>query len=213
MSQAYQDLARREKAIADDLGNNAHDAAIGILSKTLVATSKVVVARLMKDNGGGSISEPAQDLNDLRTDPMLNQAKDHDLRNAETMCNKLMLSALHDGYEYDATERAKIVVAESTGLEIKVELSKQELEDLNSFPVQGLTCREWAAKSRYTLNLGIDQALAKPFTGAIDIAALPGALMAVAESNAASLQSLVHEAYFAGGKAAMLALRGALSGN
>ncbi len=213
MTDAYQDLARREKRIADKLAESAVNAGLSCVSRSLVAVSSLLLKELLKDDGRGAISEPAADFRKLRTDYRLVVAKQDDLRHAEQVFVKEMTDSLRDGYEYDATERAKLIVTESTGLRISVELTEQELKDIESFPVNGLTCQEWAAKAVYNLGSAIDQALAKPLTGAIDIKALPGALNSVAVNHANSLGSLVKESYFAGGKAAMLALRGALSGN
>ncbi len=213
MSDLYQALARREKVLADKLAESAVNVGMSCISRSLVAVSTLLVKQLTKDSGLGAVSEPAADLRALRTDHRLVVAKQDDMRHAQIAFEKEMTDALRDGYEYDATERAKLVVKESTGLNISVELSEQELKDIESFPVNGLTCREWAAKAVYNLGSAIDQALAKPITGAIDIRVLPGALNSVAVAHANSLGSLVKEAYFAGGKAAMLALRGAFSGN
>ncbi len=211
MSDAYQELAKRENSIAESLGETAHAVGMGALSNSLLAVSKSLVKRLLKDNGLGVVSEPASDLRALRLDYSLMQAKEQDLKKAEIVFNNQLIKAMKDGYEYDAKERSKIVMSESTGLVIHVDLTEQELSDLNSFPIHGLTAKEWSAKARYTLSMAIDQALAQPLTGAVDIAALPGLLSNCVMTHANSLQSLVKEAFFAGTKAAMLAIRDALA--
>ncbi len=210
MSQAYQDLARREKRLADKLAESAVNAGLSCVSRSLVTVSTLLVKELMKDSGLGAVSEPAADLRGLRTNYKLVIAKQDDLRQAHMVYQKELTDALREGYEYDATERAKLIVAESTGLNIHVDLTEQELKDIESFPVNGLTCKEWSDKAIYNLGSAIDQALAKPITGAIDIRALPGALNQTAINHANSLGSLVRESFFSGGKASMLALRAAL---
>ncbi len=211
MSDLYQELARREKALADKLAESAVNVGMSCISRSLVAVSTLLVKQLTKDSGLGAVSEPAADLRSLRTDHRLVVAKQDDMRHAQIAFEKEMTDALRDGYEYDATERAKIVVQESTGLKIHVDLSEQELKDIESFPVNGLTCKEWAARAVYNLASAIDQALAKPLVGSVDVRALPGMLNAAAITHANSLGSLVKESYFAGGKASMLALRQAFA--
>ena len=213
MTKIYQDLAKREKRVADELAAEARVACISALSSSLTATATALVKILLKDDGRGRISEPAQDLQALRVSPVLVQAKSSDLYQAERVVKKLLLDALKYGYEYDATERAKLIVAESDGLKIEVALTEQELKDIESFPISGMTADEWAKRSVMLLSNAIDQALAKPLTGGIDPAVIPGALSDAANTHANGVASLVKEAFFAGGKAAMLALREALSGH
>ncbi len=213
MSAAYQSLAKREKKIADSIAEDAKEVGMSCLSSSLAAVSQVVVKALLKDDGRGRISEPASDLKDLRTNRTILLAKDADLSKTQRIFTKLLIEAIRYGYEYDANERSKVIVSESTGLQISVELSEQEIADLASFPISGLTAAEWSERARYLLNNAIDQALAKPLTGAVDVAAIPGLFTAAAQTHANSLSSLTKEAFFAGGKAAMLALREALSGH
>jgi hypothetical protein len=213
MSDAYRALAKREKQQAENLAVRAHAVGKSALSASLVMVSQRLVKILMKDEGRGRISEPAADLVALRTDPMFLQVKQADLSLAESLAKKTLLAALREGYEYDARERAKVIESESVGLSINVELTEQELADLENFPVSGLTCAEWALRCRRLLSDAVDQALSKPLTGAISPAAIPGLLSAAATTHANGLSSLTKEAYFAGGKAAMLALREAFSGH
>ncbi len=210
MTDAYQNLARREKALADELAQDAYDKGLSVLSNSLSVAATAAVKSALKDDGKGSVSEPASDLRALRTDPLLQMAKTKDLGNAYRICHKSLVSALKDGYEYDAKERSKIIVSESTGLKISVDLTEQELNDLESFPIVGLTAKEWSDRARYNLSCAIDQALSAPLTGAFDVSVIPGKLSEASKGFATSVASLVKESFFSGGKAAMLALRDAL---
>ncbi len=212
MTEAYQDLCRREKLRSEALAETAKSVGLGCLSKSLASIATVVVSGLLSDSGKGHVSEPASDLQSLRTDYRLVQAKQQDIARAVDDAHRTILSALKDGYVYDATERAKIVEAESTGLSISVDLTEQELKDLESFPIQGLTAKEWAARMGYLLDGNVNQALAKPLTGAIDLAAVPAQLSQTASAHADSLAMMTKEAFYAGAKAAMLAIRQAFVG-
>lgn len=210
MSQPYQDLARREKKIAQAAADTAHAVGMSCLSASLATVSMTVVRAVLKNDFRGAVSEPAADLRSLRTSPALQQAKTRDLYQAETLVNKTLLDALRNGFEYDATERAKIIVKESTGLVIKVELTEKELADLKDFPIHGLRADEWARRMRNLLDNAIDQSLSQPLVGAFDVAVIPAKLSAVAKAHANSLSYMTKEAFFSGGKAAMCALRDAL---
>ncbi len=212
MSKIYQDLAKREKLIADHMAEAARLQCSSALSASLAKVAESLVRILLKDDGRGRISEPAQDLLALRTNAALQQAKAMDLYHAEQLVKKLLLEALRYGYEYDATERAKLIVAESDGLQITVDLSEQELADIHSFPISGMTAEEWAKRSVMLLSNALDQALARPLTGAIDPAVIPGAISDASKTHANGVASLTAEAFFAGGRAAMLSLREALAG-
>ncbi len=93
MSSAYQDLARREKKVAESLAEDAQAIGMAALSASLSVVAKAAVRAVMKDDGRGNISEPASDLRALRTNPELLQAKDKDLTRAEAQYVKALIGA------------------------------------------------------------------------------------------------------------------------
>ncbi len=210
MTEPYQDLARREKIRSDKLAEKARRIGQAAISHTLATASKLAVESAMANSGLGQVSEPAADVRYIRSNPHLMMAKSHDVFAAKQAANNELIAALQDGYEYDATERAKIVVTESNHLKISVDISEQELADLKSFPIQGLTCEEWATRLAFLLTSGIDETLAKPLTNAFPVKLLPIQLQAQADAHAGRLATIVSEAFYAGAKAAMLAIRDAL---
>ncbi len=211
MTAPYQELAKREKIRSDKLAADAKDVGSSAISRTMASAAKLAVEAAMSDSGKGAISEPASDVRAIRSNPHLVNAKMKDLNSARTAANKEILAAIQDGYEYDATERAKVVVQESIHLKITVDVSKQELADLQSFPIQGLTAQEWTQRLIFLLSSGIDETLAKPLTNAFPLRLLPVQLQAQAEAHGGRLAQTVSEAFYAGTKAAMLALREAMS--
>ncbi len=210
MTEAYQELARKEKIRSDALAERAKAIGASAISRTLATAARLAVESVMGDSGLGQISEPAADVRAIRSDPALMMAKNNDIYAAKVTAYSEAMTALRDGYEYDAHERAKVIVAESDYLKIAVDISAQELADLQSFPVQGLTCREWSERLAFLLSSGIDEALAKPLTNAFPIKLLPMQLQSQADAHASRLASIVSEAFYAGTKASMGAIRSAM---
>ncbi len=213
MSGPYQDLAKREKLRSAKLADRARTIGQSAISATLATAARVAIASVMKDNGRGDISEASNDIRDLRTDPHLMHAKLKDLAEAERQAFAAILEALQDGLQYDATERAKVAVSESNGLEIEVKLTQQELDDLNDYPVQGLMPKEWAAKLKFLLGSGLDEAIAKPLSGSVALKAVPSLIHDVGRIHGDRLATIVTEAFYAGAKCAMSMLRKALVPN
>ncbi len=210
MSAPYQALAKKEKARAAKLSDAARVMGEGAISNTLATAAVLAVDAVQKDNGRGAISEPAADLRDMRTDYRFLNAKSSDMNKAKRDAYNAILAAIQDGYEYDATERAKVIVSESEHLRISVDISAQELSDMQTFPINGLTAMEWATKLTTLLSYAIDETTAKPLSNGFDVRALPTQLFEQAKTHGGRLASIVNEAFFAGTKASMLALKSAL---
>lgn len=210
---SLEDLSKREQAAADELGTAASAIGRGAISSTLATVARAAVLAVQGDQGRGELGEPAADLRELRTNPMLRIAMDRDLVLAERNAFLAITSALEEGYMYDAMKRSEVIADQSKGLEFDVDITDQELRDLADYPIHGHTPREIARRMRLTLNDAIDEALARPLTGTIDPAQVPVALAEVARIHGDKLATAVREAYFAGVQAATNAIGKALVGS
>ncbi len=206
MSDSYAALAAKEKAESEALGATAAEAGSHCISKTLATASAVAIKAVQRNGGRGAIGEPAADLRQIRADPSVIEAKEGDVARAQAAALRFILSAIENGYQYDAKERGAILESESTGLRITSTLTDDDRKQLKSFPIVGMTAGEWSARLGRSLADAIDETLAKPLTGSIDPAQIPAALGAVGDAHGARLGSIVTEAYHAGVSAASKAL-------
>lgn len=208
----FQALRTQEVAEAEALAERARRLGAAALQASTMAVAVTAIAAVAAEGGRGVIGEPAADLRALRTDTRLMQAIGTDRIRAEAAAITDLLGALQAGYRTEALGRAAATEAQATGLQIRVDITPNELAALIDYPIQGHSTREHARHLVVLLMHAFDGALAAPLTGSIDPTALPAALGEVARLHGERLANAVREAYFAGTQAAEKAMRAALVG-
>lgn len=209
MADGHAALAQREKARGDELATAAAQRAAGAITATLATAARLAVEAVQADQGRGTIGEAAADLREIRTNPKLLGAREHDLASAEAQAAGLLIGALANGFADDAHGRAELMAPK---LVVTVKLTATDAADLRDYPIQGRTPAEMARRLRQMLGDAIDEILARPLTGAIDPATIPAALGDAARLHSERVANAVAEAYAAGVQAATAAIGRALVG-
>lgn len=202
----------QEAEAADILAARAAVAGEGAISSVLVIASRLAVEAVAKDEGGGVLGEAANDLRALRSDPRLRKAVEQAVATARDSALAELHAALRQGYEQDAQGRARVLEEESTGLVVRVDLTRAEIAAMDGYPILGHTALETATYLAGLLRHAIAGATASPLNGTIDAKALPGVLGEVGRLHGARLANAVREAYQAGTRAATAALGASLVG-
>ncbi|MBA3588847.1 hypothetical protein [Methylibium sp.] len=206
------DLRAREATLADTLAERARSLGMAALQPSTLVVARLAVELVQRDDGRGTVSEPAEDLRRLRTDTRLIRALEGDLQRAVSTALGLIIESLRQGYEVDLRGRAEATESEATGLSLLVIITPQDLHDLAAYPVLGHAPREIARHLSDQLRYDVEGALAAPLTGRIDAASTPEAVGDVARKHGDRLAAAVREAFYAGAQAATKALTAAFVG-
>lgn len=192
-------LKLRQEAEAERITSDARAIAIKAITKTTIAASKSALMRVIKNEGRGSLAEPAADLTAIRNDPALTTTMAVDLRQAEIQARMLITGALALGY------RSQVEGTPLKGAKLTVIFDENTRADINNYPILGENSSEHAEVLIFTLRHALLRTIAAPLTGQESASKLTEALGLVAQEHAQRVANLCRESYFAGTQAGLLA--------